>query len=65
MSYDTRKRGTAMESSLLAANEALKQCISELKDVVPKASMDAPVTLEAITPYPQTVQTSFGREVNA
>ncbi|EIN13612.1 hypothetical protein PUNSTDRAFT_48554 [Punctularia strigosozonata HHB-11173 SS5] len=63
MSYDTRKRGTAMESNLLAASEALKQCISQLEDVVPKAAMDAPITLQAITPYPQTVQTSFGREL--
>jgi hypothetical protein len=65
MSYDARKRGTAMESSLTAASEALKQTISELKVVVPQAAMNEPITLQAITPYPQTVQTSFGREVRS
>lgn len=52
-----------MESSLQAAREDLNAVIELLKEVVPKASLNDPITLDAVTPYTQTLQTSFGREV--
>ncbi|PCH33396.1 hypothetical protein WOLCODRAFT_135113 [Wolfiporia cocos MD-104 SS10] len=63
LNYDVRLRNTPMETSRQAARDALNAVINQLGRVVPKAQMNAPVTLHAITPYPQVVQTTFGREL--
>ena len=52
-----------METSRSAAKQALLETIELLEKVVETASLNEPLTLHAITPYPQTVQTTFGREV--
>ena len=63
LSYDVRSRNTPMESSREAARIAIENAIAQLKEVVPGVPLDAPITLNAITPYSQTMQTTFGREV--
>ena len=63
LNYDIRSRNTPMESSREAARDALNTTIAQLKDVVPNTRMADPIVLHAITPYPQVVQTTFGREV--
>jgi hypothetical protein len=62
-SYDVRKRDLPMESNLLAAAEALKATVQRLENIVPHVSVSKPVTLDAVTPYQQTVGSTFGREV--
>lgn len=52
-----------METSLSDARQALKEIIAKLEEVVPKAKMEEPITLHAITPHMQVLETSFGREV--
>jgi hypothetical protein len=52
-----------MEASLTTAADALKETIARLELIAPSVSVDTPVTLNAVTPYHQTVETSFGREV--
>lgn len=52
-----------MEGSREAARVAIESAIAQLKEVVPGIPLDAPITLNAITPYSQTMQTTFGREV--
>ena len=64
LNYDVRSRNTPMESSRQAAHEALKDAIAQLERVVPTAKLDEPLTLNAVTPYPQTLQSTFGREVS-
>ena len=63
LNYDTRSRNTPMESSRQAAHDALKDAIAQLENTVPHARFDAPLTMNAVTPYPQTLQSTFGREV--
>lgn len=62
-SYDTRTRNTPMESSLSEARIALADTISRVKAAAPLAKLDQPMTLNAITPFPQTFETTFGREL--
>ncbi|KAG2156470.1 uncharacterized protein EDB93DRAFT_1079602 [Suillus bovinus] len=62
-SYDTRSRNTPMESNLSEARQALKQAISCVNEVVPTANLDLPLTLNAVTPFMQTFETTFGREL--
>ncbi|PSR73159.1 hypothetical protein PHLCEN_2v10971 [Hermanssonia centrifuga] len=64
LNYDVRTRNTPMESSRQAAHESLKDAISKMGTVVPNARLDEPLTLNAVTPYPQTLQSTFGREVS-
>jgi len=52
-----------MESSREAARVAIESAIAQVKEVVSGVPLDAPITLNAITPYSQTMQTTFGREV--
>ena len=52
-----------METSREAARIAIESTMAQLKEIVPDVPFDAPVTLHAITPYSQTMQTTFGREV--
>lgn len=54
-----------MEASLSDAKVALKDIIAKLEDVVPKTKMEQPLTLHAITPHMQVLETSFGREVRS
>ncbi|KAH9964488.1 hypothetical protein BC827DRAFT_1187404 [Russula dissimulans] len=63
LSYDVRSRNTPMETSREAARIAIQNTIAQLKEIVPGIPLDAPITLHAITPYSQTMQTTFGREV--
>lgn len=53
-----------MESSLAAARSELVEQIERLKAIVPTADLDAPITLQAVTPFPAVYQTTIGREVN-
>ncbi|KAG2368171.1 hypothetical protein BDR07DRAFT_1349708 [Suillus spraguei] len=62
-SYDTRIRNRPMENNLSEAREALKQVISRVKEVVPTVNLDLPLTLNAVTPFMQTFETTFGREL--
>lgn len=52
-----------METKLADARAALKYTISQLEEVVPATKLDEPMTLHAITPHLQVLETSFGREV--
>ncbi|KAI0094574.1 hypothetical protein BDY19DRAFT_913501 [Irpex rosettiformis] len=61
--YDVRRRNQPMENSIKAAHEALTECVERLRREVPKLSVNEPLTLNAITPYPQTFQSTFGREL--
>ncbi|KAH9075780.1 hypothetical protein EDB83DRAFT_2515470 [Lactarius deliciosus] len=63
LSYDVRSRNTPMETSREAARAAIEDTIAQLKQVVPGVSLDAPLTLHAVTPYSQTMQSTFGREL--
>ena len=64
LNYDVRSRNQPMETSRRAAHDALRECIVRLENMVPSQKMDEPVTLNAVTPYPQTMQSTFGREVS-
>ncbi|OAX44865.1 hypothetical protein K503DRAFT_764744 [Rhizopogon vinicolor AM-OR11-026] len=63
LSYDTRSRNTPMESNLSEAREAFQDVISRIEEVVPTASLDLPLTLNAVTPFMQSFETTFGREL--
>jgi hypothetical protein len=63
LSYDVRIRNTPMETSRTAAVEALQHAIGLLQDVVPQSRLNEPITLEAVTPHNQVLETTFGREV--
>ena len=53
-----------MESSRSAARDALIETVHQLEAFVPTAHMNAPITLQAVTPDLQEFQTTFGREVS-
>lgn len=63
LSYDVRSRNTPMETSREAARTAIENTIAQLKKVVPDVPLNAQLTLHAVTPYTQTMQSTFGREV--
>jgi len=63
LTYDSRKRNTPMESSIEAARAALLETVISLQETVPNVNLDHAINLHAVTPYPQVMQTSFGREV--
>lgn len=52
-----------METNRQAALDALNEAITQLQEVVPSARMQEPITLHAVTPFPQVLETTFGREV--
>jgi hypothetical protein len=52
-----------METSLSGARSALLETIKQLEEVVPRANLDEPLTLNAITPHMHEFQSTFGREV--
>ena len=53
-----------MEQDRGVAREALLETIKHLEEVVPGADPRARLTLQAVTPYLQEFDTSFGREVS-
>ncbi|KAF8527893.1 hypothetical protein BU17DRAFT_39027 [Hysterangium stoloniferum] len=61
-SYDTRSRNTPMETSRQAAYDAMSSTISFIDQLL-IPHLDEPVTLNAVTPYMQALQSSFGREL--
>ncbi|KAH9853132.1 hypothetical protein C2E23DRAFT_823386 [Lenzites betulinus] len=63
LNYDKRARNTPMESQRKAAADALNESIAQLQALVPTANMTEPITLHAVTPYPQVLETTFGREL--
>lgn len=63
LNYDIRLRNTPMETVRKAALDSFKEAISRLEEIVPNVALDEPITLHAVTPFPQVVQTTFGREV--
>ncbi|KAF5368587.1 hypothetical protein D9758_002339 [Tetrapyrgos nigripes] len=63
LNYDTRIRNTPMETSISAARDAILATIRKLREQVPKVDWNAPMTLHAITPFVQSFETSFGREL--
>jgi len=52
-----------MEGERSAARNALLGTIKRLEQVVPRADPSARLTLQAVTPYLQEFDTSFGREL--
>jgi len=63
LSYDIRVRNTPMETSRTAAREVILDTIKQLEEFVPNANLHDPLTLHAVTPFPQELQTTFGREL--
>jgi len=63
LSYDVRLRNTPMEQDRHAARAALLETIRHLEEVVPGADASTPLTLQAVTPFLQEFDTSFGREL--
>lgn len=63
VSYDKRLRNTPMEASRQSAVDALKDTIQRLRTLKIK-DIDQEITLDAITPYPQVLKSSVGREVD-
>lgn len=54
-----------MESSRVAAKEALEDTLERLEKLIPnQALVDERLTLNAVTPHPQVFETTFGREVS-
>ncbi|KAJ4476708.1 hypothetical protein J3R30DRAFT_3657990 [Lentinula aciculospora] len=63
LNYDVRSRNTPMETSRVAARAALLETIHRLQDIVSTSNWNEPITLNAVTPFPQTFQTTFAREL--
>ena len=63
VSYDTRVRNTPMETSRASALQALQETIQRLR-ALKIDDIDNELILDAITPYPQTLKSSIGREVS-
>ncbi|KAI0343948.1 hypothetical protein BDW22DRAFT_1355183 [Trametopsis cervina] len=63
LNYDVRSRNTPMETSLAAARGEIAACVARLRREVPKLRLDEPLVLNAVTPYPQTLHSTFGREL--
>ena len=54
-----------MESSRVAAKEALEDTLGRLEKLVPnQVLVDERLSLNAVTPHPQVFETTFGREVS-
>ncbi|KAF5368505.1 hypothetical protein D9758_002312 [Tetrapyrgos nigripes] len=63
LNYDARPRKTPMETNIAAARDGLLQTIRKLREQVPKAEWNAPITVHAVTPFIQSFETTFGREL--
>jgi hypothetical protein len=53
-----------METCITGAREALLEIIDRLEKVALGIDLNEPITLNAVTPYMQIFETSFGREVS-
>jgi len=63
LNYDVRIRNTPMETNRMSARDAIVGTIRRLEETVPKADWNASMELHAVTPFIQTFDTTFGREV--
>ena len=63
LNYDKRSRNTPMETGRVAAREALDDTKQRLTSLIPHMQLNAPLTLNAVTPYEQAFQSTVGREV--
>ncbi|KAF5382896.1 hypothetical protein D9757_006296 [Collybiopsis confluens] len=63
LNYDVRIRNTPMETNREAARAALLETVQRLKDIVITCNWNQPITLNAVTPFEQTFQSSFAREL--
>jgi len=61
--YDKRSRDVPMETSLIAAREAFEETKEWLERDAPQVDLEEPIILNAVTPFPQVLQTTFGREL--
>lgn len=66
LNYDVRMRNVPMETSRSSALSALQETVDHLRQLASSDSilLDDPITMDAVTPYPQTMHTSVGREVS-
>ncbi|KZT61330.1 hypothetical protein CALCODRAFT_428109 [Calocera cornea HHB12733] len=66
LNYDLRSRNVPMETSRPIAATALEGTIKQLRELQEnrqQSILDDPVTLEAVTPFKQVMQTTVGREL--
>ncbi|KZV77563.1 hypothetical protein PENSPDRAFT_621082 [Peniophora sp. CONT] len=63
LNYDKRSRNTPMETGRAAAREALEDTKQQMANLIPRMQLNAPLTLNAVTPYEQTFQSTVGREL--
>ncbi|EJU01068.1 hypothetical protein DACRYDRAFT_22866 [Dacryopinax primogenitus] len=65
LNYDIRSRNVPMETSRRIAALELEGTIKQLRDLQEKGQsiLDEPITLEAVTPFKQVMQTTVGREL--
>jgi len=65
LSYDNRIRNTPMENNRSAAHDALVSVMARLKELgtTPPIEPDQVITLNAVTPFRHTFQTTFAREL--
>ncbi|THV07581.1 hypothetical protein K435DRAFT_847998 [Dendrothele bispora CBS 962.96] len=63
LNYDVRIRNTPMETSRISARDAIVGTIRRLGEQVPKADWNASMELHAVTPFIQSFNTTFGREL--
>lgn len=63
LSYDVRIRNVPMETSLDEARSAMRTALENLETIVSKVRLDEPITINAVTPHMQILETTFGREV--
>ncbi|KDQ20549.1 hypothetical protein BOTBODRAFT_100738 [Botryobasidium botryosum FD-172 SS1] len=61
--YDKRSRDVPMETSLEAARHAFEETKKWLEHDALRVDLEEPITLNAVTPYPQVLQTTYGREL--
>jgi len=61
--YDKRTRDVPMETSLAAARQAFEETKEWLEHDALQIDLEEPITLNAVTPYPQALQTTYGREL--
>jgi len=64
LSYDKRQRDRPMETSRVAAIEAFEETIRAMEHLSDNpVDIDTELTLNAVTPFPQTLKSAVGREV--
>lgn len=64
LNYDKRQRDRPMETSRVAAVEAFEETIRAMEHLNDNpVDIDTELTLNAVTPFPQTLKSAVGREV--